>query len=67
MKNPAYFVAVFGKPGPEDKETVDSGRYPPGISGTDKSGERGDTLDWLFEISKESFRNATRGVLIDWP
>lgn len=131
MKNPAYFVAVFGNPIPPDKDTVDSGRYPLGIRGADTPGERGDILllycadshegnsgivsgigvvltknresiyyrylpfssplsrdqaeraftgqdrekwnqtrinaYWLFEISKESFRNATRGAVIDWP
>jgi hypothetical protein len=131
MKNPAYFVAVFGKPDPPDKDTADTGRYPLGIRGTDTPGERGDILllccadshvgnssivsgigvvltknreaiyyrylpfssplsrdqvervftgqdreklnqtrintYWLFEISKESFRNAARGVVIDWP
>lgn len=131
MKNPIYYVAAFGKPGPPDKDTVDSGRYPLGIRGTDTPGERGDILllscpdsqegkltvfsgigivltknreaiyyrylpfssplardqvegtftdedrenlsrigsnaYWLFEISAESFRNATRGVVIRWP
>ncbi|MBE0605692.1 MAG: hypothetical protein IH610_05310 [Deltaproteobacteria bacterium] len=131
MRDPAYFVAVFGKPEPPEKDTVDSGRYPLGIRGTDTPGERGDVLllyckdshggnsnivkgigvvltknreaiyyrylpfssplsrdqiektftdddrekllriasnsYWLFEISGESFRNATRGVVISWP
>jgi hypothetical protein len=44
MKNPMYYVAVFGKPGPPDKDTVDSGRYPLGIRGPDTPGERGDIL-----------------------
>jgi hypothetical protein len=131
MKKPTYYVAVFGKPVPPEKDTVESGRYPLGIRGTDTPGERGDmillyrtdsnegaavsvpgigvvltknkesiyyrflpfvsplTTDqigitftdqdrekltgignntyWLFEISNESFRNATKGVLINWP
>jgi len=131
MKRPMYYVAVFGKPDPPDKDTVDSGRYPLGIRGADTPGERGDILllccsdshegssgivsgigvvltknreaiyyrylpfssplsrdqmertftdqdreklneirfntYWLFEISNESFINATRGVVIDWP
>lgn len=44
MKKPMYYVAVFGKPGPPDKDTVDSGRYPLGIRGTDTPGERGDII-----------------------
>lgn len=131
MKKPTYYVAVFGKPEPPDKDTVDSGRYFLGIRGTDTPGERGDILllysttsyadnfisvtgigivltrtkesifyrylpftspipkdqidkaftdedrkkftnirfntYWLFDISHESFRNATRGLIIDWP
>jgi hypothetical protein len=131
MKKPAYFVAVFGKTGPPDKDTVDSGRYPLGIRGTDTPGERGDILllycmasheensssvpgigvvltknkesiyyrylpfssplskdkiektftdedrrkligirfntYWIFDISNESFSNATRGIEINWP
>lgn len=131
MKKPTYYVAVFGKPEPPDRDTVDSGRFHLGIRGTDTPGERGDiillyctdgyaeniisvpgigivltknkdsiyyrylpfsspiskdqidktftdeerkTLNsirfntyWLFDISNESFRNATRGVLINWP
>jgi hypothetical protein len=131
MKNPMYYVAVFGKPGPPDKDTVDSGRYPLGIRGTDTPGERGDIMllyctdghednsgivtgigvvltknresiyyrylpfssplsrdqieetftdedrgklkeikvntYWLFEITRESFSDTTRGVVINWP
>ena len=131
MKKPTYYVAVFGKPEPPDKDTVDSGRYYLGIRGTATPGERGDILllysttsyadnfmsvtgigivltrtkesifyrylpfispipkdqidkvftdedrikftnigfntYWLFDISHESFRNATRGLIIDWP
>jgi hypothetical protein len=131
MKEPKYFLAVFGKPELPDKDTVDSGRYYLGQRGTDTPGERGDlmllyctatdeeyfmsapgigiiltktkefifyrylpfslpiTKDhiektfaeddanklksirsntyWLFDISNESFRKATSGVLINWP
>ena len=131
MKKPTFYVAVFGKPEPPDKDTADSGRYHLGIRGTDTPGERGDILllycaasdadnfmnapgigivltktkdfifyrylpftspiskdqidktftdedrkkftnikfntYWIFDISHESFRNATRGLLIDWP
>jgi len=131
MKKPTYYVAVFGKPEPPDKDPVDSGRYYLGIRGTDTPGERGDILllysttsyadnimsvtgigivltrtkesifyrylpftspipkdqidkvftdedrikftnirfntYWLFDISHESFRNATRGLIINWP
>jgi hypothetical protein len=131
MKNPAYYVAVFGKPEPPDKDTVDSGRFYLGLRGADTPGERGDILllygaagseenimsaagvgivltktkdsifyrylpfsspisrdridnafteedrkkltsmrintYWLFDISRESFDNATRGVSINWP
>jgi len=131
MKKPAYYLAVFGKPDPPDKDTVDSGRYYLGIRGTDTPGERGDIIllcctssysedtiiapgigivltknkesifyrylpfsspiskdkidetftgedrkklssikfntYWLFDISSESFSNATRGVFINWP
>jgi hypothetical protein len=44
MKKPTYYVAVFGKPEPPDKDTVDSGRYCLGIRGPDTPGERGDIL-----------------------
>ena len=131
MKKPSYFLAVFGKPEPPDKDPVDSGRYYLGIRGTDTPGERGDILllyctashvenfmsvpgigivltktkdsifyrylpfsspiskdhldktftdedrgkftnikfntYWLFDISHESFSNAIRGSIIDWP
>ena len=131
MKKPAYYVAVFGKPEPPDKDTVDSGRYYLGIRGSDTPGERGDILllyctaslgdnmmsvpgigivltktkesifyrylpftspiskdkidrafteedrkkftsirfntYWLFDISHESFSNATRDISINWP
>jgi hypothetical protein len=131
MKNPSYYVAVFGKPEPPDKDTADSGRFFLGKRGADTPGERGDMLllysapgpaenvvdspgmgvvltktkefiyyrylpfhyplskdridkaftdedrkkldgiglnaFWLLDISRESFANATRGVLIDWP
>jgi len=131
MKKPTYYVAVFGKPEPPDKDTVDSGRYYLGIRGIDTPGERGDILllyctasyednfmsvpgigivltktkesifyrylpftspiskdqidkaftdedrkkfanirfntYWLFGISQESFSNATRGLIINWP
>jgi len=131
MKKPTYYVAVFGKPEPPDKDTVDSGRYYLGIRGTATPGERGDILllysttsyadnfmsatgigivltrtkesifyrylpfispipkdqidkvftdedrikftnirfntYWLFDISYESFRNAIRSLIIDWP
>jgi len=131
MKNPAYYVAVFGKPEPPDKDVVESGRYHLGLRGTDTPGDRGDVLllyctashadktmnasgigivltktkesifyrylpftapiskdildkafteedrekfsdikydnYWLFEISRESFSNATRGLSMNWP
>ncbi|MFA6148931.1 MAG: hypothetical protein WC899_12055 [bacterium] len=131
MKKPAYYLAVFGKPEPPEKDTADSGRYPLGIRGTDTPGDRGDILllccaagqaensmsvpgigivltktkesifyrylpfstpvskeqldkaltdedrnkfsgiqlntYWLFDMSHESFRNATRGLMISWP
>jgi len=44
MKKPSYYVAVFGKPGPPDNDTADSGRYHLGIRGNDTPGERGDIL-----------------------
>jgi hypothetical protein len=131
MRNPKYYVAVFGKPEPPDKDTVDSGRYYLGKRGIDTPGERGDILllyctasyaddfmsvpgigivltknkdsifyrylpfsspiskdkidktftdedrikftnirfntYWLFDISHESFCNATKGLFIGWP
>jgi hypothetical protein len=131
MKNPTYYVAVFGKPEPPDKDTADSGRYYLGRRGTDTPGERGDILllyctanyadnsmsvpgigivltktkesifyrylpftlpiskdqidkaftdedrnkftnirfntYWVFNISHESFSNATRDLIINWP
>jgi len=131
MKKPAYYIAVFGKPEPPDKDTVDSGRFHLGIRGADTPGERGDimllygpagyaenimcaqgigiiltktkesifyrylpfpspiskeqidktfsnedreklngiktNIYWLFDISHESFSNATKDVLINWP
>jgi len=131
MKKPAYYVAVFGKPEPPDKDTADSGRFYLGLRGTDTPGDRGDILllyrmdgtadnsmsvpglgvvptktrdfifyrylpfsspiskdqidkaladedrekftdigsntYWIFDISNESFRNATKGVFIHWP
>jgi hypothetical protein len=131
MKKPAYYVAVFGKPEPPDKDTVDSGRYYLGMRGTDTPSERGDILllyssashadnsmsvpgigivltktresifyrylpftspmskdqidkaftdedrrkftdvrfntYWVFDISHESFSNATKGLIINWP
>jgi hypothetical protein len=42
VREPSYYVAVFGKPGLPDKDTVDSGRYLLGVRGTDTPGERGD-------------------------
>ena len=44
MKKPGYYVAVFGKPEPPDKDTVDSGRFYLGLRGADTPGERGDIL-----------------------
>ena len=131
MKTPTYYVAVFGKPEPPDRDTVDSGRYFLGRRGTDTPGERGDILllyctasyadnsmsspgigivltktkesifyrylpftspiskdqidkaftdedrnkftnirfntYWVFNISHDSFSNATRGLIINWP
>jgi hypothetical protein len=131
MKNPTYYLAVFGKPEPPDRDTVDSGRFFLGRRGADTPGERGDVMllccnavdaeqgmcatgigiiltktkefifyrhlpfsspiskdvlegafstedrnrfsdirpnnYWIFDISGESFRSATRGVPIHWP
>ena len=131
MKNPTYYVAIFGDPDPPEKDTVESGRYHLGIRGTDIPGERGDVIllyctgtyaehfmtvpgigiiltkdkesiyyrylplsrpiakgdvetafteedrnklsnirfssHWLFEISRDSFRNATENISINWP
>lgn len=131
MKEPKYYLAVFGKPELPDKDTVDSGKFYLGKRGTDTPGERGDIMllyctdsdtdyfksvrgigviltrvrefifyrylplssliskdklenaftgddknkltsirsntYWLYDISNESFVNATRGVLINWP
>ncbi len=131
MKTPAYYVAVFGKPEPPDKDTMDSGRFYLGLRGADTPGERGDILllygpagnegnamvaagagivltktkdsifyrylpfslpisketvenaftdedreklesmkfntYWLFDISRDSFGNATRDALVLWP
>lgn len=44
MKNPAYYVAMFGKPEPPDKDSADSGRFFLGKRGADTPGERGDVL-----------------------
>lgn len=44
MKKPAYYVAVFGKPEPPDKDTPDSGMFFLGKRGADTPGERGDIL-----------------------
>jgi len=44
LKEPTYYVAIFGNPDPPEKDTVESGRYHLGIRGTDISGERGDIL-----------------------
>lgn len=44
MKEPAYYVAIFGNPDPPEKDTVESGRYHLGIRGTDIPGERGDII-----------------------
>jgi hypothetical protein len=44
MKEPTYYVAIFGNPDPPEKDTVESGRYHLGIRGTDIPGERGDIL-----------------------
>ncbi len=44
MKRPAYYVAVFGKPEPPDKDAYDSGRFHLGLRGSDTPGERGDIL-----------------------
>jgi len=44
MKEPTYYVAIFGKPEPPDKDTADSGRFFLGMRGTDTPGERGDIL-----------------------
>ena len=41
MKNPTYYVAIFGKPDPPEKDNVESGRYHLGIRGTGIPGERG--------------------------
>ncbi len=44
MKNPNYYVVVFGNPEPPEKDHVESGRYHLGIRGTDIPGESGDIL-----------------------
>ena len=44
MKEPRYYVAIFGNPDPPEKDTVESGRYHLEIGGTDIPGERGDIL-----------------------
>ena len=44
MKNPTYYVAIFGDPDPPEKDTVESGIYHLGIRGTDLPGEQGDII-----------------------
>lgn len=44
MKNPTYYVVVFGNPKPPEKERVESGKYHLGIRGTNIPGESGDIL-----------------------
>lgn len=44
MKNPTYYVAIFGDPDPPEKDTVESGIYHLGIRGTDIPGEQGDII-----------------------
>ena len=44
MKEPTYYVAIFGNPDPPEKDTVESGKYHLGIRGTDIPGERGDII-----------------------
>jgi len=44
MKNPTYYVAIFGNPDPPEKDNVESGRYHLGIRGTGIPGERGDIM-----------------------
>ena len=62
MKKPLYYVAVFGKPGPPDKDTVDSERYPLGIRGTDTPGERGDILLLYTTDSHEENSGIVSGI-----
>jgi len=62
MKKPMYYVAVFGKPGPPDKDTVDSERYPLGIRGTDTPGERGDILLLYCTDSHEENSGIVSGI-----
>jgi hypothetical protein len=62
MKKPAYYVAVFGKSGPPDKDTVDSGRYPLGIRGSDTPGERGDILLLYCTDSHEDTAGCVPGI-----
>lgn len=44
MKEPKYYVAVFGDPKPPERDTVESGKYHLGGRGTGIAGERGDIL-----------------------
>lgn len=62
MEKPTYYVAVFGKTGPPDKDTVDSGRYPLGIRGSDTPGERGDILLLYCTDSHEDASSSVPGI-----
>jgi len=62
MEKPTYYVAVFGKTGPPDKDTVDSGRFPLGIRGTDTPGERGDILLLYRTDSHEDTSSSAQGI-----
>ena len=44
MRNPTYYVAIFGNPDLPNKDFVESGRYHLGIRGTTIPGERGDIM-----------------------
>lgn len=44
MKEPKYYVAVFGDPKPPERDVVESGKYHLGGRGTGIAGERGDIL-----------------------
>jgi hypothetical protein len=66
MKDPTYYVAVFGNPQPPEKDVVESGRYHLGIRGTDIPGERGDVmLLYCTGGYREHFMSAPRlGIIL---
>lgn len=44
MRNPTYYLAIFGNPDPPRKDVVESGSYHLGGRGTAIPGERGDIM-----------------------